>query len=50
MTLLKGETREARLDGISATSVEASVLFSSNVASAGGAASLTLIGRRVGSS
>ena len=50
MTILKGETREARLDGISVTGVEASVLFSSDVASAGGAASLTLIGRRVGSS
>ena len=50
MTLLKGETREARLDQLAATRVEASVLFSSNVASAGGAASLTLIGRRVGSS
>ena len=50
MTLLKGETREARLDGLSATRVEASVLFSSNVASAGGAASVTLVGRRVGSS
>jgi len=49
MTLHKGETREAQLSGLSATRAEASVRFSSNVASAGGAASVTLIGRRVGS-
>jgi hypothetical protein len=50
MTLARGSTRQARLDGFTTTDAVVSVSYSSNVASAGGAASLTLIGREVGTS
>ena len=42
-------TREARLDGVSSTSVSVRVAFSSDVDSAGGTTSVNVLGRRVGS-
>ena len=50
VSLKPSETREARLTSVSQLSAVASVMFSSDVASVGGTASVTLIGRQVGSS
>ncbi|WP_330945733.1 hypothetical protein, partial [Streptococcus anginosus] len=49
VTLAPSHTREARL-GVSGTSTVLDATFSSDVASAGGTASITLHGRTVGTS
>lgn len=49
VTLAPSQTREARL-GVSATNVVLDTLFSSDVASTGGTASVTVLGRTVGTS
>lgn len=50
MTLAPGNTREARLAGVSGTNSVVDVEIASNVASAGGTTSVTVIGRQVGNS
>lgn len=49
VTLAPSQTREARL-GVTATSVVVDSTFSANVASTGGTASITVLGRTVGTS
>ncbi|WP_225984189.1 PKD domain-containing protein [Epidermidibacterium keratini] len=48
VTVAPADTREARLTGVSATSCVVETSFSSDSAAAGGATSVTVIGRRVG--
>ncbi|MGM1029574.1 MAG: PKD domain-containing protein [Actinomycetota bacterium] len=50
MALAPSHTREARLNGVSTTNATIDVQVSSDVASAGGTASATVIGRLVGTS
>ncbi|GEK78845.1 PKD domain-containing protein [Agrococcus baldri] len=49
VALRAGDTREARLNGVSTTSAEVSVRISTETAPAGGTTSATVIGRLVGS-
>ncbi|MGM1029615.1 MAG: PKD domain-containing protein [Actinomycetota bacterium] len=49
IALAPSHTREARMTTLSQTAAEVAVSFSSDVASAGAAASITVVGRQVGS-